>query len=208
MDGQYLHTGFLRLCWDNLLRLIALNLLFLVCCLPVLTIPAAFTALNRACQSLLYGENSAFRQFFRSLKANIISALPLGLLFALSLAVLIYGCLFYYNISGGKGMAIAAAIFCLVCVYILYCAGIYAFAMLARVELKTASLLRNAFILTFRNTSVVKAWGAASFALFTLFAAFFPYSTPVLCLLGFSLPCFAASRGALPVIDDLIVRSD
>lgn len=208
MDGQYYHKGFIRMCWDNLFRLVCFNLLFIVCCLPVLTIPAALTALNRTCQNMLYGEKTTVRQFFHSFRENIISALPIGLLFAFGSAALIYGCLFYYNLSQGRGVAIVAAIFCLVCVYILYCMGIYAFAMLARVELKTVCIIRNAFILTFRQTSLVKSWGVLSFALLAAFVYCFPYSTPVLCLLGFSLPCFAASRGALPIIDDLIVRSD
>ena len=208
MDGTYLRTGFLRLCWDNLLRLMGLNLLFMLCCAPVLSAPAAAAALSRACQAMLYGEKDVFRQYFRSLRVNLFSALPLGALFAAGSAALIYGCLFYYNLSRGEGLAVAAAIFCMVCVYILYCAGIFAFQMLARVELKTAGIIRNAFLLTFRQSSVAWGWGTLSFALLAAFILIFPYSTPALCLLGFSLPCFAASRGALPIIDDLIVRGE
>ena len=37
-------------------------------------------------------------------------------------------------------------------------------------------------------------------------ALLLPYSLPWLVLLGGSLPCFTAARGALPVIDDLIVK--
>ena len=46
-------------------------------------------------------------------------------------------------------------------------------------------------------------------ALFALTAAvvlLLPYSFPWLALLGAALPCFAASRGVLPVIDDLVVK--
>ena len=39
------YPRFFRLCWDNLLTLIGLNLLFLICCVPLVTLPAALTAL-------------------------------------------------------------------------------------------------------------------------------------------------------------------
>ena len=42
------YPRFFRLCWDNLLTLIGLNLLFLACSLPVVTLPASLTALAGA----------------------------------------------------------------------------------------------------------------------------------------------------------------
>lgn len=45
------YPRFFRLCWDNLLTLIGLNLLFLACSLPVVTLPASLTALAGAGQA-------------------------------------------------------------------------------------------------------------------------------------------------------------
>ena len=53
MQRDYRTAGFVRLCFEKLLPLMVLNLLFLLTCLPVLTAPAGWTALCRACQSLL-----------------------------------------------------------------------------------------------------------------------------------------------------------
>ena len=35
------YPRFFRLCWDNLLTLMGLNLLFLVCSVPLVTLPAS-----------------------------------------------------------------------------------------------------------------------------------------------------------------------
>lgn len=49
MQRDYRTAGFVRLCFEKLLPLMVLNLLFLLTCLPVLTAPAGWTALCRAC---------------------------------------------------------------------------------------------------------------------------------------------------------------
>ncbi len=55
MQEGYRTAGFVRLCFEKLLPLMVLNLLFLLTCLPVLTAPTGWVAFCRACQSLLLG---------------------------------------------------------------------------------------------------------------------------------------------------------
>lgn len=82
MQRDYRTAGFVRLCFEKLLPLMVLNLLFLLTCLPVLTAPAGWTALCRACQSLLLEENQPYRRFLRSFRTNFLPSLPLGVLFS------------------------------------------------------------------------------------------------------------------------------
>lgn len=91
MQGDYRTAGFVRLCFEKLLPLMVLNLLFLLTCLPVLTAPAGWTALCRACQSLLLEEKQPYRRFLRSLSANFLPSLSLGLLFFAGPAAILYG---------------------------------------------------------------------------------------------------------------------
>ena len=76
MREPYFQTGFLRLCWQKLFWLIVWNLLFLLCCLPVVTAPAAATALACVCQGMLLEEPRLFRRFFRSFRQNFLPSLP------------------------------------------------------------------------------------------------------------------------------------
>ena len=95
MQRDYRTAGFVRLCFEKLLPLMVLNLLFLLTCLPVLTAPAGWTALCRACQSLLLEENQPYRRFLNSFRANFLPSLPLGLLFFAGPAAILYGGWFY-----------------------------------------------------------------------------------------------------------------
>ena len=190
MQESYRSAGYVRLCFEKLLPLVVLNLLFLLTCLPVLTASAGWTALCSACQGLLLDEKQPYRRFWRAFRVDF----------------LLYGCWFYFRLSEGTGFAAAISCFCLICGYLLWCAGSFAFSMLARVELKFSALLKNAFALTFRFPRLALGWLLLSFALMAAVVLLLPYSFPWLALLGAALPCFAASRGVLPVIDDLVVK--
>ena len=146
----------MRLCFEKLLPLMVLNLLFLLTCLPVLTAPAGWTALCRACQSLLLEEKQPYRRFLNSFRTNFLPSLPLGLLFFAGPAAILYGGWFYFQLTEGAGVGAVLACFCLIGSYLLWCIGALAFQMQARVELKLPALLKNAICLTFRCPALVQ----------------------------------------------------
>lgn len=73
---------------DTLGNTIMLSALFVLCCIPVVTIGAAFTALFSACRAQTRGM-PCFRAFFKAFKANFLRSTLLWVLFA----VLIYLCI-------------------------------------------------------------------------------------------------------------------
>lgn len=206
MREPYLQTAFIRLCWEKLLMLIALNLLFLLSCVPLFTIPAAATAQARACQGCLLDESHIFQMYFHSLRVNLLPAIPLGIVFLGGTAGLLYGCLFYNQAAPGNGVSVLLSLFCIVCVYFWFCMGAFGFHMLARVELRIPAILRNAFCLTFQQPRAVFGWLLLSFGMAAAALLLFPHSLPWMLLLGGSLPSFAAARGVLPIIDTRIIK--
>ena len=66
---------------DTLGNTIMLSFLFLLCCIPLVTIGAAFTALFAACRAQTRGK-ACFRAFFTALKDNFLRATLLWLLIA------------------------------------------------------------------------------------------------------------------------------
>lgn len=69
-------------------------------------------------------------------------------------------------------------------------------------------MLRNAFLLTFMQARAAIGWMVLSFSLLAVIWLLFPYSVPWIVLLGGALPCFAAARGTLPIIDTMIVKEE
>ena len=206
MRETYLQAGFVRLCWQKLFPLMVLNVLFLLCCLGVLTIPAAATALCRGCQTLLLEQPRPFRSFFRAFRAHLLTALPLGLMFPAAPALLSYGCLFYMQNAAQTPFLTVCAVFCLLCACLTCFAARFAYPMLARVELSPWAVIKNSFLLTFRGYAF--GWLLLSALLAAALAALFPYTLPLVLLLGASLPCFAAVRGTQPVLERLIEKEE
>lgn len=199
-------NSFIRRCFEKLLPLMVLNLFFLATCLPIVTIPAGWAGMNRACQELFSDCKGIYRKFWSSVRENLLAALLPGLLFLVCPIVLLYGAWFYYRISEGAGLLLALSCFCLVLGYLLYCVGTFAFQMLAYVELKLTAILKNAFYLTLGHPWLVLGKLLLSLALSAAVWCLLPYSLPWALLLGASLPCFAATTGVFPAINETIVK--
>lgn len=200
MEEYRIETGFLKLCWEELLTLIELNLLFLLCCCPVFTIPAAITALSRACQDCLLGKGQLFRAFLHSFRRNLTAALPLGGVFLVMPAGLLYGCVFYYRLAAGNFLWLICSLFCLIGAYVLFCASALGFHIIARVELTAGAAVRDAFVLLFLHPQLLFTWLLLAVLIPAAAVWLFPGTLPVLLLLTWALSALASARGTVLLI--------
>ena len=151
--------------------LLFLNLLTLVCCLPVFTAGAALTALSDLAQQLVRGEETyVLRGYFRSFRSNFKKGCLLGLIF-LGAAALVW---LDYRVALAvmPVMRFAAAA---VGVLVL-AAAIYAFALQARFENSLGGTLKNAL------------------ALWIIALRFINYALPVMLMFGLSLPAYVCAQ--------------
>ena len=139
--------------WDSpwmqkfamLTNLVILNLLWLVCCIPLFTAGAATTALYYT--TLRYHtkeDDESLKPFFRAFKANFKQAtllpLPLIAVFAALVAEIAY------LLTSGQGMAM---LFILIIVSVfLLCMLMHLLPLMGRFEMSANALLRTAFSLT------------------------------------------------------------
>ena len=165
--------------------LLVLNLLTVLCCLPVVTAGAAFAALDGVLLGVVRGkEGPVVRGFFRLFRANLRRGIPLGLFFlaaALVLSVDYWAASVYAPPL--RVPVIAAAI-------VAGAAALYAFALLARYENTVAGTLKNACSLAvafFPKTLAMLLFTAGVWLVCLHFAQ---YALPVLMMFGFSLPAY------------------
>lgn len=203
-----MNASFFRICWDNLLPLMGLNLLFLLLCLPVVTIPAGITALGRACQDILLGKGHPFKAFFHSFRRNLWPAVPVGAALIGITAGLLYGCLFYSRMARESEAWLVCAIFCFVGAYVAFCAGAIGFQIAARVELTAAAVLQDAFLLLLQNPRLLFTWLLLAFLFPAVTVCLLPRSFPVLVLLPWSLSGLAAARGVTGIIFYQLVNGE
>lgn len=132
---------------NKICDMVCLNILWLVCCIPVFTIGASTTALYTVMMKMVKNEEGyIFRGFFKAFKENFKqSTIMWIILFMLGIV-----CFIDYRVAGmitGTGGMILRVIFFLFGFFILS-VMIYVFPLTARYENTIGATFRNAMLLT------------------------------------------------------------
>lgn len=167
--------------------LLKLNLLFLLFCVPIVTIPAAFTAMSKITVTMVRDENHfLWTDFWSEFKADFVKSLGAGALVFLGSGMGAFGLWFYNRMAANSLFFYFPLGLSLLFVMFLTIMGFYIFPMIALVNLPLKKIIHNAFLLTFvcfhYNLLTIVIVGVLSF----LCIGFFPYTLPVLLLLWFS----------------------
>jgi len=161
-----------------------LNLLFILFSLPVVTIPAAITAMSKVVSLMLMDKPVyIFSEFIGSLKADWKRATAVGFVYFPLIAAALYGQFIYAYAMEIYFMHIAALLLCA----LLVAAGFYVFPMIAILDISIVELLRNSILLTFLrfhyNLLVLFILAALVYGVLMLF----PTSVFIVLLIFFSL---------------------
>ena len=135
----------------KLVNSVWLNILWFVCCIPVITIGPATTALFYACQKMARDEEGyVTRAFFHSFRENFKQGTIIGLIMTVSGAMIIVdGWVLLRLYKTSPFWTIVAAVFIVACVgwLILF---MWIFPLLAHFENTTAAMFKNAIMLGMR----------------------------------------------------------
>ena len=144
-----------------------LSILWLVCCLPVITIGASTTAMFYVSFRLLAGEEEGcFRDFFRSFQENFRQATLLWLA-ALLLGAFLGLDLYFYLMWSAAGEWIGTGLFAIfAAATVLYlCVMLYLFPYVARFRCTFRTAVRNTAYLSLRHIPYTLAMMAADLLL-------------------------------------------
>ncbi|MBO5293191.1 MAG: YesL family protein [Lachnospiraceae bacterium] len=171
--------------------LIWLNILALICCLPIVTAGASLTALHYMTIKMVKKEEGYIaRGFFKSFRQNFKQATIIWMMVLLVGAV-IWGDLFILN-RMLTGMPKAFSIIIAAVGVIFLFTFIYVFPVLARFDNTIKNTIKNAFlmsILNFPKTILMVIVYVIPVVVMFLVPAVFP----VVFMLGMSLPAYVAS---------------
>lgn len=127
--------------------LLILNLLTLLCCLPIITVGPALTALNYMTLKMVRNEDTYIvKGFFKSFKENFIQSTLVWLLF-LVMGLLLAG---DYIILSGSETKYSGVMLVLIMVAAIFeiCTFLYAFPVLAKFQNTIKRTLKNAFLIS------------------------------------------------------------
>ncbi len=195
LDSKLMQAGnkFADLMW--------LNILTLVCCLPIITIGASFTAMHNVLLKIHRGDESYItRQFFKSFKENFKQSTIIFLIYVLFLIFLIAD---FSLINDG---ILQMPKFIKYILYIVSVLGAFSFTWVFVLQ----SRYENRIWITIRNSLVIgisKLWYSVMMILFTLIPLlavyYFDIMIPVVFLLGFTVPGILQTMLYSKVFDQL-----
>lgn len=176
-------------------KMIALNLLWIVCSLPVITAGASTTALFY-CTLKLHkeGDVSPFRDFFKSFKQNLVQSTVIWTILLLTGAVVYMAKTSCASMPGGMAQLGSFGLLA-VCIPLILTA-LYIFPTTAAFENKTSVLMKNAFYFAIKRVGFALAVAVITILPMTMTlvdAEGFPVYLFIWLLLGFSLTAYADS---------------
>lgn len=198
-DGEVLTLGWKHLfvtLWREVCTLIRANLCFLLFCLPVVTIPAALTALHGICVDAVRGQKCrVMRIYLKTIRQQFFQSWGVFLVLAALEFVSAFGAWFYFRqgniVTGILGLFMtAAAVVALLMIP-------YSFCMIARVDLPMKKVLKNAFLLVFLNLRFSVCGGVLCLALTMAQLLWWLYLIPLILLIGLSLTAYIGTYFSL-----------
>lgn len=128
--------------------LIVANMLFLLCCLPVVTIGASTAALHKVCQDIVLDrDNVVLRPFFRAFRQNFKQATLVWLAELLMMvSAVCYWTLIMSYTSGAAATVCKMLLF--IAAILVSCVLSYVYPLLARYDNTLRQHLKNALILS------------------------------------------------------------
>ena len=162
-----------------------INLLTLLCSVPVFTAGAAFTAMNDVVIRIIrQEEGNIIRSYGSAFRKNLKKGSVFGLIliFASALLYFDYLCSLAYAPMFRYGIAALSIL--------LLTVAMYTFALLARYENSLMATIKNAAVLAVGYFPRTLGMLVFTVAFWLLGIRFYRIGAPILFLFGFSLPCY------------------
>ena len=176
---------------NKMADLMWLNILTMICCIPIITAGAALTSMHYVALKIVRDEESYItRNFFKSFKTNFRQATLIWLLILLVAAVL--GGDYYIITKSGMDFSKVLIVLIMAAGVLVICTSLYVFPVLAKFDNTIMGTIRNAFIMSILQLpKTVVMFVMAFFPLIIYLVSL--RLIPIIFLFGFSLPAYGSA---------------
>lgn len=190
----------------NLLRteigsLIAVNILFIITCIPIFTIGTSLLTMQKIILELIEGKKvHVFSEYFPLFKKYFFDGIKLFLYVLVLFGILIFASYYYFSISKLSLAYEALSVFSILVMIISLVSLSYLTQMLVLVDIKFFQSIKNSWIFTF---SCGKQSGIALLSIVTIMGLstiFIQYLFPVVIILSFSLCNACCTEAEIDII--------
>lgn len=191
--------------------LVILNVIFLICCLPIVTIGASLTALHYVTLKMARNEESYIvKSFFRSFKQNFKQATIINVIMLLIGVVLYLDMHIVTGMSGSLSQVLYIIFIAFGFLYLIV--FLYIYPVLSKFYNSVKNTFRNAFLMAVRHLpyTLLMAVITVAPASVLLIQNFQVQSTVIMLLLlmGFSLEAFINGHFLVKIFDNYIPEQE
>ena len=199
IDGPFMRA------MRDLMYLIVLNLLTLLCCVPIVTSGAALAAMHYVMMQMVEGtEGHIARTYFKQFKANLKNATPIALIY-IAAAVLFFFEFRAANQAGSNAKVIIVCIYALI--FILLSLFVWVFPLTAKFVYSTSGAFQNALYLAVSKLPRTIAMDAVTIIVPMLLINV-PQLWPLTVFIGISLPSYLCVLIYFPVFKKIIKEKE
>jgi len=189
--------------WD----ILKLNIIFIIYCIPLVTIGPAFAALTSITMSMIQRKHIyILSDFHEAFKTNWKQSLACSFIVGLIFTLLYIALLFYFRFAHEKPIFYVIFFICLSITILFGLACMYIYPLITTVSLSIKNILKNSLFLSIvclKNTLL----GTLVYVLILgINIFFFPYTFPLFLIFTFSLLSFISSFTSWPGIKKFIVN--
>lgn len=189
--GAFSPDGKLARCLNCIGNLMVLNILTLICCIPLFTIGAAMTALYTMTMRMARNEEgSIVKEYLRALKENFRQATLLWTIFGSLMVFMAFDIRLLQNLTGTFGLFYRILLFVMILGFAIEC--IHIFAVQARFENTAKNTAKNALLFSVSHfPQAVLMLVVTCIPVFLLRVSYRFFSLDI--LIGISGPAYLAS---------------
>ena len=146
---RFLFDNPILIFFSKLMDLLLLNILAIVCCIPVITVGASVTAAHYTALKIRKNEGYVIQNFFKSFRENFKQSTVLWLILAAHVAVAGAAWMLAGNMDGIMSMFVSGTIAVLLIITIL--GSVWIFPLQAKFINSISMTVKNALILAFKH---------------------------------------------------------
>ena len=203
-------TGFVKyaaIYFNHFWKLMALNFIYVLFCIPIVTIGPATAALTKVCRNYSQERHAyVFSDFWKGFKQNFKQGLVFGLIDTVFVVIFFVGAPFY--IAWAKMMPIiyVPLFIFLAFILVIIMMNFYIYIMVSSTNLTVKQIIKNAFILVYLGMKKTLICLFVYVFLMSVCILYFPPSLVLILTLPYSFVAFLNCGLCYPVVRKYIIQ--
>lgn len=188
-------------------KLMSLNVLYLIFCIPIVTIGPATAAFTKILKSYCQERNvTMLSDFIDAFKKNFKQSFIIGLIDILLVAIFVISVPYYFELANKSSFFIFTLGISIFTIMILVMMHFYLYLMIVSTELKLSQILKNSLILAISELKKNAITFFITLLVIAIFVATSPYSIPIIPFMPLSFLGLMICFNTYPIIRKQIIQ--